>query len=116
MTKKKSNQKRFAPKIHIKKGDQVLVISGASKSNEAREVLEVFPSKYRAIVDGANIAKKHVKPTQDDQGGIREIPMPIHISNLMLVDPKTGGGTRIGRKVVDGKLVRYSKKSDEIIK
>ena len=60
--------------------------------------------------------KKHNKPTQDNPGGIQEKPMPIHISNLMLVDPKTGDATRIGRKEVDGKLVRYSKKSGEIIK
>jgi len=116
MANNKANQKRFAPKIHIKKGDKVMVISGASKGNTAREVMEVFPKKYRAIVDGVNIAKKHMKPTQDNPGGIQEIPMPIHISNLMLVDPKTGDATRIGRKEVDGKLVRYSKKSGEIIK
>jgi large subunit ribosomal protein L24 len=93
-----------------------VVISGASKGNTAREVMEVFPKKYRAIVDGVNMAKKHMKPTQDNPGGIQEIPMPIHLSNLMLVDPKTGDATRIGRKEVDGKLVRYSKKSGEIIK
>jgi len=116
MANNKANQKRFAPKFHIKKGDKVMVISGASKGNTAREVMEVFPKKYRAIVDGVNIAKKHMKPTQDNPGGIQEIPMPIHLSNLMLVDPKTGDATRIGRKVVDGKLVRYSKKSGEIIK
>jgi len=116
MANNKANQKRFAPKIHIKKGDKVMVISGASKGNTAREVMEVFPKKYRAIIDGVNIAKKHMKPTQDNPGGIQEIPMPIHISNLMLVDPKTGDATRIGRKEVDGKLVRYSKKSGEIIK
>lgn len=116
MANNKANQKRFAPKIHIKKGDKVMVIAGASKSNTAREVMEVFPKKYRAIVDGVNIAKKHMKPTQDNPGGIQEVPMPIHISNLMLVDPKTGDATRIGRKEVDGKLVRYSKKSGEIIK
>jgi large subunit ribosomal protein L24 len=116
MANNKANQKRFAPKFHIKKGDKVMVISGASKGNTAREVMEVFPKKYRAIVDGVNIAKKHMKPTQDNPGGIQEIPMPIHLSNLMLVDPKTGDATRIGRKEVDGKLVRYSKKSGEIIK
>jgi large subunit ribosomal protein L24 len=116
MANNKANQKRFAPKFHIKKGDKVMVISGASKGNTAREVMEVFPKKYRAIVDGVNMAKKHMKPTQDNPGGIQEIPMPIHLSNLMLVDPKTGDATRIGRKEVDGKLVRYSKKSGEIIK
>ncbi|HHH49838.1 MAG TPA: 50S ribosomal protein L24 [Saprospiraceae bacterium] len=101
--------------MHIKKGDQVLVISGADKGTQG-EVLEVLPKKYRAIVDGVNIAKKHTKPTQDNPGGINEVTMPIHISNLMVVDPKTGNATRIGRKEVDGKIVRYSKKTGEIIK
>lgn len=104
-------------KLHIKKGDKVLVISGSSKNlKEVREVKEVFPKKYRAIVSGANIAKKHTKPTADNPGAINEIEMPIHISNLMLVDPKSGEGTRIGRKQEGGKSVRYSKKSGEIIK
>lgn len=109
-------KKRFAPKLKIKKGDRVVVIAGAYKDREkVREVLEVFPEKNRAIVDQVNIAKKHMKPTQDNPGGITEKPTPIHISNLMLVDPKSNEPTRIGKKEVDGKLVRYSKKSGEII-
>ncbi len=111
----KNKINRFAPKIHIKKGDQVVVIAGSYKGVEG-EVLEVFPKKYRAIVDNVNIVKKHSKPAGENPGGINEIPAPVHISNLMLIDPKTGEPTRIGRKEVDGKLVRYSKKSDEIIK
>ncbi len=107
---------RFAPKHKIKKGDQVVVISGAYKSKDTtREVLEVFPKKGTAIVDGVNVRKKHQKPTQDNPGGIIDLPAPIQMSNLMLVDPKTGKPTRVGRKEVDGKLVRYSKKSGEII-
>lgn len=114
---KKSNIKRFTPKLKIKKGDKVVVISGAYKDRKkVREVLEIIPEKNRAIVDQVNIAKKHTKPTQDNPGGINEITTPIHISNLMLVDPKTGEPTRVGRKEEDGKLVRYSKKSGEIIK
>ncbi len=62
------------------------------------------------------MVKKHTRPTQDNPGGINEVPAPIHISNLMLVDPKSGEPTRVGRKEEDGKLVRYSKKSGEIIK
>ena len=113
----KSNQKRFAPKLKIKKGDKVFVISGVYKDlDRSREVLEVFPDKNRAIVDGVNLRKKHSKPTQDSPGGINEITDSIHISNLMLVDPKTGEPSRVGRKVVDGKIVRYSKQSGEIIK
>ena len=99
----------------LKKGDRVIVVAGADKGKQG-EVLEVFPAKNRAIVEDVNIVKKHQKPTQDNPGGINEIPAPVHLSNLMLVDPKTGEATRIGRKVVDGKLVRYSKKSGEIIK
>lgn len=111
----KSNSKRFAPKLHIKKGDRVVVIAGAYKGDEG-EVLEVLPKKNRAVVDNVNIVKKHEKAVGDNQGGINEVPAPIHISNLMLVDPKTGEPTRVGRKVVDGKSVRYAKKSGEIIR
>ncbi len=113
--KRKDTQKRFAPKLKIKKGDRVMVISGANKGSQG-EVLEVFPHENRVIVEEVNIVKKHQKPTQDNPGGIVEQPAPIHISNLMLVDPKTGNPTRVGRRELDGKLVRYSKKSGEIIK
>ncbi len=118
MAKKVKNQQdRFAPKLKIKKGDRVVVIAGAYRDlDRPREVLEVFPDKNRAIVDQVNMAKKHTRPTQDNPGGINEVPTPIHISNLMLVDPKTGEPTRVGRKEVDGEIVRYSKKSGEIIK
>ena len=113
----KNQQKRFAPKLKIKKGDRVVVIAGAYKDrSKVREVLEVFPDENRAIVDQVNIVKRHTKPTQNSQGGIIEKPAPIHLSRLMLVDPKTGEPTRVGRKLEDGKLVRYSKKSGEIIK
>lgn len=115
MANKNNNQKRFAPKLHIKKGDTVVVIAGSSKGTKG-EVLEVLPKQNRVIVEQANTVKKHQKPTQDNPGGIIEKAAPIHISNVMLVDPKTGEATRIGRKEVDGKLERYSKKSGEIIK
>jgi len=107
--------KRFAPKLSIKKGDKVQVIAGSNKG-ESGEVKQVFPKLNRAIVDGLNFVKKHTKATQDNPGGINEIESPIHISNLMVIDAKTGKPTRVGRKLVDGKLVRYSKKSGEIIK
>lgn len=115
MANNKNTSTRFTPKLHIKKGDRVIVISGNYKG-ETGEVLEVFPHKNRAIVENINMVKKHQKPTQDNPGGIIDMPAPIHISNLMLVDPKTGEATRIGRKLVDGKLVRYAKKSGELIK
>lgn len=102
-------------KIHIRKGDKVKVIAGSNKGEEGN-VLQVVRDKYRAVVEGVNIVKKHTKPTNDTPGGIVEKEAPIHISNVMLVDPKSGEPTRIGKKEVDGKMVRYSKKSGEIIK
>lgn len=112
----KNQQPRFAPKLKIKSGDKVLIIAGKDKGKTG-EILKVFPTENRAIVDGCNMVKKHQKPTSaNPQGGVLDKPAPIHISNLKLIDPKTGLPTRVGRKVVDGKIVRYSKKSGEIIK
>lgn len=102
-------------KIHIKKGDKVRVIAGASRGVEG-EVLEIDRRKYTAVVDGANSRKRHVKPSNVDQGGIVEFTAPIHISNLMLIDPSTGKPCRVGRKEQDGETVRFSKASGEIIK
>jgi len=113
--KKKTNGKRFAPKLHIKKGDRVMVIAGKDKGEQG-EVLQVFPTKNRAVVDQINMVTKHTKATQDNPGGLNQTPAPIHLSNLMLIDPTSGEPTRVGKKVENGKLVRYSKKSGEIIK
>ena len=115
----KDKQKRHQPKLKIKKGDRVVVISGAFKDRTtAHEVLEVFPAENRALVDGVNIRKKHQKPTEDAAGGIVEKAAPIHISNLMLVDPSVEEvtPTRVGRKLDEnGKLQRYGKRNDNII-
>lgn len=113
---KNTIQKRFNPKLKIKKGDKVVVIAGAYKDrSKVVEVLEVFPDKNRAIVEEVNIRKKHQKPTQDNPGGIIDLAAPINISNLMLVD-STNTPTRVGRKQdADGKMKRFSKKSGEII-
>lgn len=103
-------------KFHIKKDDTVKVIAGVSRGEEGK-VLEVYPDKSKALVEGVNIVKRHTKPNATHpNGGIVEQEAPIHLSNLMLVDPKTGEATRVGRKEVKGKLVRYSKKSGEVIK
>ena len=104
-------------KLHIKKGDTVVILSGESKGQKGK-VLEVLAEKDRAIVEGVNLASKHTKPNADHpQGGIVKQEAPIHISNLMVVDPSSGEPTRIGRKLNDkNKLVRYSKKSGEEIK
>lgn len=107
--------KNSVKKLHIKKGDQVMVIAGASKGVKG-EVLEVIYKDGRVVVDGANMVKKHTKPTNESQGGIVEKPASIHISNVALIDPQSGKATRIGRKKENGKTVRYSKTSGEIIK
>ena len=104
-------------KIHVKKGDTVFVISGEYKGQQGR-VLEVLRNKNRAIVEGMNLVSKHTKPNaQNPQGGIIKKEAPVHLSNLLLVDPSTGEPSRIGRKLNDkGKLVRFAKKSGEEIK
>jgi len=104
-------------KFHIKKGDLVFVNKGESKGQQGR-VLSVIVKDSRAIVEGVNMVSKHTKPNaKHPQGGIIKKEAPIHISNLMLIDPTSGKPTRIGRKVnSEGKLVRYSKKSGEEIK
>ncbi|MCU0439773.1 MAG: 50S ribosomal protein L24 [Raineya sp.] len=103
-------------KLHIKTGDMVLVIAGVSKGKKGK-VKEILTEKSRAIVEGLNIVKKHVKPSANQpQGGIVEKEAGIHISNLMLIDPKTGEPTRTGRKLNEkGKLQRFSKKTKEFI-
>ena len=100
-------------KIHIKKDDTVEVLAGVAKGQKGR-VIAVDRDKYRAIVEGLNIVTKHTKPSATDpQGGITKREAGIHISNLLVVDPKTGKGGRIGYKESDGKSVRYFKKSGE---
>ena len=103
-------------KFHIRKDDTVKVISGEYKGDEGK-VLEVYPDKNKALVEGINVVKRHTKPNAaTPNGGIVEKEAPVHVSNLMLVDPKTGETTRVGRKEDGGKLVRYSKKTGEVIK
>ncbi len=104
-------------KLHIKKGDTVFVNAGDSKGRQGK-VLKVDVEKQRAIVEGVNIVKKATKPNaKNPQGGIVEQEASIHISNLQVLDPKSGKPTRVGRKLDSaGKLVRYAKKSGEEIK
>jgi large subunit ribosomal protein L24 len=101
-------------KIHIKKDDTVQVISGESKGKTGK-VVAVDRVKYRAIVEGLNIVSKHTKPNAaNPQGGIVKKEAPIHISNLLIVDPKSGKGERVGhKKNAEGKSVRYFKKSGQ---
>ena len=104
-------------KLHIKKGDIVFVNTGEDKGKTGR-VLQVLVADQRAVVEGVNMVSKHTKPNaKNPQGGIEKKEASVHISNLNVVDPKSGKATRIGRKLnAEGSLVRYSKKSGEEIK
>ena len=104
-------------KLHIKKGDTVIVNAGDNKGQTGK-VVKVLVSKNRAVVEGVNMVSKSQKPSaKNPQGGIVKVEAPLHISNLNVVDPKTGKATRIGRRLNEnGKLVRYAKKSGEEIK
>ena len=110
-------KKNRAIKLKIRKGDLVKVIAGDSKGSQGK-IVEIIVDKNRAIVEGANMVSKHTKPNAaNPNGGIVKQEAAIHISNLALVEPKTGKTTRVGRKLNDaGKLVRVSKKSGEEIK
>lgn len=109
---------RFKPKFNIKKGDAVVVITGDDKDpKKARKVLEVYPEESRVLVEGVNIITKHTKPSaRNTKGGIVKKEAPIHISNIMLFDAKSGSGTKVKRTRENGKLVRVAKKSGELIK
>jgi len=102
-------------KLKIKKGDNVVVISGRDKGR-AGEVLRVFPTDQRVIVQGVNIARRHTKPQMGEPGGIVEKELALHISNVSHVDPSSGKPTRVGYKVLgDGRKVRVARRSGEVI-
>lgn len=111
----KKNNKQ--PKLKIRKGDLVQIIAGDSKGKQGK-VLEVLLSENRAVVEGANLVSKHTKPNAaNPNGGIVKKEAPIHVSNLMVVDPKSGKPSRVGRtKDAAGKTIRVAKKSGEEIK
>lgn len=101
--------------MHVKTGDKVKVITGKDKGKEG-VILKTLPKKDRVIVEGVNIVKKHKKASQSNMtGGIIEEEAAIHVSNVMLIDAKTGEPTKVGYKIEDGKKVRVSKKTGEII-
>lgn len=107
---------KFVPaSLHVKTGDTVYVISGSDKGKTGK-VVKVFPKKGKIVVEGINIVKKHMKPTpMNPQGGVVEKAAAIFSSKVMLFDEKAGKPTRVGYKMVDGKKVRYSKVSGEIL-
>jgi large subunit ribosomal protein L24 len=101
--------------MKIKKGDQVVVLAGRDKGSKG-EVLNVNPEERRVVVQGVNVVTKHKKPTQVSPGGIQKKELPIHVSNVALVDPKMGVATRVGYKTLkDGKKVRVARKSGETV-
>lgn len=103
------------PKLKIKKGDHVVVITGKDKGKKG-EVLKVIPSENRAIVKGVGMIRRHQKQTASQEGGIIAKEAAIHISNLALEDPKDGKPTRVGYKFLkDGRKVRFAKRSGEMI-
>ena len=109
---------RFKPKYNIKKGDNVVVIAGDDKDlKKPRKVLKVLLENGRVVVEGVNIVTKHTKPSaQNTKGGILKKEAPIHISNVMLWDAKSGSGSKVKRSREEGKLVRIAKKSGEAVK
>jgi len=102
-------------KFKIKTGDEVVILAGKDKGRKGK-VLKILKDKNSVIVESINMIKKHVKPSAENpQGGIEEKSAPLHISNVALIDAKSGKATRVGYEVKDGKKVRVSKKSGEVI-
>jgi len=102
-------------KMKLKKGDDVIVISGREKGKQGK-IVKVIPDARRVIIGGVNKVKRHSKPSKEGAGGIVEKEASLHASNVMLIDPKSGKGTRVGYKTLaDGKKVRVARKSGEVI-
>ena len=101
-------------KMKIKKGDNVVVISGRDKGKSG-EVLRVFPTESRLVVQGVHIARRHTRPSMGNPGGIVEKELTIHVSNVAHVDPSSGKPTRVGYKTVGDKKVRFARRSGEVL-
>lgn len=101
--------------MKIKKGDKVIVLAGKDKGKTG-EVSQTLPRENKVVVSGVNMVKRHTKPTEGNAGGIVSKETPIHISNVAIVDPKTGKASKLGFKILDdGRKVRVAKKSGEVI-
>ncbi len=100
--------------MKIKKGDQVIVITGRDKGKTG-EVIKAMPKENKVVVQGINMVKRHTKPSQESAGGIVSKETPIHVSNVALIDPKSGKATRVGFKVENSHKVRVAKRSGEVI-
>ncbi len=105
----------MAAKFKIKKGDEVIVLTGKDKGKTG-EIIKMIPARSRAIVQGINLVKRHTRQTQTEEGGIKTKEASIHVSNLALVDPKSGTATKVGYRIEkDGTKVRIAKASGEVI-
>lgn len=104
-------------KLKVKKGDKVVVLAGSSKGavGEVKQIIKNDPKNVKVLVEGVNVKTKHVKPTQTSPGGIEKVEAPINISNVALVDPKTGKATRVSLKTVGENKVRVASASGEQI-
>ena len=98
--------------MNIKKGDNIIVTAGKDKGKKGK-IVKVISSTNKVWVEGINVSKKHIKPKQGTKGRTVEVSFPMSASNVMLIDPKTGKQTRIGKKLIGEKLVRVSKKSGQ---
>jgi len=105
----------MANKLKVKKGDEIIVLAGKDKGKKGK-IVKVIPDELRVIVDGINMVKRHEKPSRTSAGGIVAKAAPLHVSNVALVDPKSGKSTRVGFKILqDGKKVRVARRSGEVI-
>ena len=112
---KKAKTKKVKIKMKIRKGDDVVVITGRDKGKKG-SVLRVFPEKQRVLVQGVNLVKRHTRPGAGGPGGIVDKELPLHVSNLAHIDPKSDKPTRVGYKVLDdGRKVRFARRSGEVI-
>lgn len=101
-------------KYRVKKGDEVVVIAGKEKGKKGK-IIRMIPDEARVIVGGVNLVKRHTKPSRTSAGGIVEKEAPLHVSNVALVDPKSGKPTRVGYKMEEGDKVRVAKRSGDVI-
>ena len=105
----------MATKFKVKKGDEVVVIAGKEKGKKGK-ITKVITDTSRVVVKGLNMVKKHTKPSRTGAGGLVEMEAPLHVSNVALIDPKSGNATRVGYKIKeDGTKVRIAKKSGEVV-
>jgi len=104
----------MAPKLKVRKDDEVVVITGRDKGKSGK-VIRVIPDELRVVVQGVNMVKRHTRPAQGRQGGIVEKEAPIHVSNVAHLDPKDRSPTKVGFKNVDGRKLRFARKSGEMI-